>query len=358
MKGLSRRDFLKLCAGSAATVSLSELLLPHLLEAAPAAENPPVIWLQGASCTGCSVSLLNSEQPAIAKILTDVISLRYHPNIQGAAGDLALKVLSNTQAAGGYYLIIEGAVPTRDGGIYCTIGENNGRPVTFMDRVMDLGFKAKAVIAVGTCASFGGIPAATYGGNPTTHGGPTGCMGVLDFFKQQGITTPVINVPGCPPHPDWMVGSIAHVLLGYGLPPMDNCNRPTMFYGKVVHDNCPRRQYFDNSDFAKVFSEPKCLLELGCKGPFARCDSFQRPWNGANNWCIVGNGPCYACTDMNFPDGSSPIYQRYPDVKLPSIDASADAVGATLGAVAAVGIAAHAIGNLAHGRYSGEDKKE
>ncbi len=92
MKGLSRRDFLKLCAGSAAAVSLSELLLPHLLEAAPAAGNPPVIWIQGAGCTGCSVSLLNSEQPAIAKILTDVISLRYHPNLMGAAGDLALKV--------------------------------------------------------------------------------------------------------------------------------------------------------------------------------------------------------------------------------------------------------------------------
>jgi len=357
VKGLSRRDFLKLCAGSAAAVSLSEMLLPHLLEAAPASGNPPALWIQGASCTGCSVSLLNSEQPAIAKILTDVISLKYHPNVMGAAGDLALKVLDDTEAAGGYFLVVEGAVPTKDNGIYCTVGEKDGKPVPFMDRVAELGSKAAAVLAVGTCAAFGGIPAATYGGNPTTHGGPTGCMGVLDFFKQKGITTPVINVPGCPPHPDWMVGSLAHFLLYKKLPPMDKYNRPTMFYGKIIHDNCPRRQYFDNSKFAKMFSEPYCLLELGCKGPFAACDAFNRQWNGGVNWCIKANGPCMACTDMNFPDGSSPIYQRYPDVKLPNIDASADAVGVTLGAVAVVGIAAHLVGNAVNGRLSGKEEQ-
>jgi hydrogenase small subunit len=355
VKGLSRRDFLKLCAGSAAAVSLSEMLLPHLLEAAPASGNPPVLWLQGASCTGCSISLLNSEQPAIAKILTEVISLKYHPNVSGATGDLALKVIEDTEAAGGYFLVIEGAVPTKDNGIYCTIGERDGKPIPFMDWVKELGSKANAVLAVGTCAAFGGIPAATYDGNPTTHGGPTGCMGVLDFFKQQGIKTPVINIPGCPPHPDWMVGSLAHVLLYKKLPPMDKYNRPTMFFGNILHDNCQRRQYFDNSKFAKVFSEPYCLLELGCKGPFAACDSYKRQWNGESS-CILVNGPCYACTDMNFPDGSSPIYQRYPDVKLPNIDASADAVGVTLGAAVVVGMAAHLVGNAVNGRLSGKEE--
>lgn len=348
MKGLNRRDFLKLCAGSAAAVSLAEVLLPHLLEAAPAAGNPPVLWIQGASCTGCSESLLDTEQPAIAKILTDVITLKYHPTLMGAAGDLALKVLNDTEAAGGYFLVIEGAVPTKDGGVFCTVGENNGKPVTFADRVAELGSKAVAVLAVGTCAAFGGLPAA----NPN----PTGCMGVLDFFKQKGIATPVVNIPGCPPHPDWMVGSLAHYLLYKKLPPMDKYNRPTMFYGRIVHDNCPRRQYFDNGKFAKTFSEPYCLLELGCKGPFANCDAFDRQWNGGVNWCIKDNAPCYACTDMKFPDGSSPIYQRYPDVKLPNINASADAVGVTLGAVLVAGLAAHLAGNAAKGRLSGKEE--
>jgi hydrogenase small subunit len=181
-------------------------------------------------------------------------------------------------------------------------------------------------------------------------------MSVLDFFKQKGITTPVINVPGCPPHPDWMVGSLAHVLLYKKLPPMDQYHRPTMFYGQILHDNCQRRQYFDNSKFAKVFSEPYCLLELGCKGPFAACDSYKRLWNGGVSSCIMANGPCYACTDMNFPDGSSPIYQRSPNVKLPNIDASADAVGVTLGAAVVVGMAAHLVGNAVNGRLGGKEE--
>lgn len=348
MKGLSRRDFLKLCAGSAAAVSLSQALLPHLLEAAPASGNPPVLWLQGASCTGCSISLLNSEQPAIKEILTDVISLKYHPNVSAAAGDLALKVIDDTAAAGGFFLVVEGSVPTGANGMFCTVGEKDGKPVTFMDRVKELGSKANAVLAVGTCAAFGGLPAA----RPN----PTGCISVLDLFKKSGITTPVINIPGCPPHPDWMVGSLAHVLLYKKLPPMDKFNRPTIFYGRIIHDNCPRRQYFDNSKFAKNFSEPYCLLELGCKGPFAACDAFDRQWNGGVNWCIKANGPCMACTDMNFPDGSSPIYQRYPNVSLPNINASADAVGLTLGAAVVAGVAAHLVGNAAKGRLGGKEE--
>jgi hydrogenase small subunit len=349
VKGLSRRDFLKLCAGSAAAVSLSEMLLPHLLEAAPASGNPPVLWIQGASCTGCSVSLLNSDEPAIAKILTDVISLKFHPNISGAAGYLATKVIDDTEAAGGYFLVVEGAVSTGANGKFCTVGVNaDGTDITFMDRLAELGAKANAVLAVGTCATFGGIPAA----RPN----PTGCVSVLDFFKQKGISTPVINVPGCPPHPDWMVGSLAHVLLYKTLPPMDKFNRPTMFYGKILHDNCQRRQYFDNSKFARVFSEPYCLLELGCKGPFAACDSYKRLWNGGVNSCILANGPCYACTDMNFPDGSSPIYQRYTDINLPGIRASADAVGATVGAAVVLGMAAHLAGSAAKGRVGGKDE--
>jgi hydrogenase small subunit len=116
-----------------------------------------------------------------------------------------------------------------------------------------------------------------------------------------------------------MIGSLAHFLLYKKLPPMDQYHRPTMFYGNILHDNCQRRQYFDNGKFARVLSEPYCLLELGCKGPFAACDSYKRLWNGGVNSCILANGPCYACTDMNFPDGSSPIYQRYTDMKLPGI---------------------------------------
>ncbi len=179
MKGLNRRDFLKLCAGSAAAVSLAEVLLPHLLEAAPASGNPPVLWITGAACSGCGVSLLNSEQPAIAQILTEVISLKFMPTISGASGYLSESVIDETYNAGGYFLVVEGAIPTGANGLYCTVGVNpDGSPITFMDRVDKLARKATAVLAFGTCSSFGGIPAA----NPN----PTGCMGSAGLFQDEG----------------------------------------------------------------------------------------------------------------------------------------------------------------------------
>ncbi|MDH7577297.1 MAG: hydrogenase small subunit [Bacillota bacterium] len=346
MKELSRRDFLKLCAGSAAAVSLSQALLPELARAVPAAGNPPVLWIQGASCTGCSISLLNSVQPDILKILTEVISLKFHPNVSAAAGELAMRVIEETEAAGNYYLVVEGAVPTKDGGIYCTVGERDGKHLTFLDRVKELGENAAAVLAVGTCAAYGGIPAA----DPN----PTGCKGVQDVFKEEGINTPVLNISGCPPHPDWIVGSLAHVLLFGELPEVDKLGRPKVFYGKLVHDNCPRRQYFDNSKFAKSFSEPGCLLEIGCKGPQAHCDSFDRQWNGGVSWCLKAGAPCIACTEKGFPDDATPFYARMPGVPLPNITASADAVGAVLGAAVVAGIGAHLVGNIATGRLGGK----
>lgn len=348
MSDLSRRNFLKLCAGSVAAVSLSQVLLPELVKAAPASGKPPVIWIQGASCTGCSISLLNSGQPGMKEILTEIIDLKFHPNVSAAAGDLAMKVIDETRDAGKYYLVVEGAVPTKDGGIYCTVGERNGKHVIFQDRVKELAKNADAVMAVGTCASYGGVAAA----KPN----PTGCKGVDAVLKEAGIETPVVNIPGCPIHPDWFVGSLAHILLFDEVPELDKLGRPKVFYGKCVHDNCPRRQYFDSSVFAKNFSEPGCLLEIGCKGPLAHCDSFDRLWNSGVNWCIKSGAPCLGCTEKNFPDCATPFYERMPGVNLPGITASADAVGGVLGIAVAAGIGAHLVGSVAKGRIG--KKKE
>lgn len=349
MKGISRREFMKLCAGSVAAVGLSQVLLPELARALPAAGNPPVIWIQGASCTGCSISLLNSVQPGVKEILTEVIGLKYHPNVSAAAGDLAMKVIDETMKAGNYYLVVEGAAPTKDGGVYCTVGERNGMPLPFLERVQELGRNAAAVLAVGTCAAFGGLPAA----KPN----PTGCMSVLKVFGGAGIKTPVINIAGCPPHPDWIVGTLAHVLLFNEAPELDKFNRPKVFYGKLVHDNCPRRQYFDNSVFAKNFSEPGCLLEIGCKGPMAHCDSFDRLWNGGVNWCLKAGAPCNACTEEGFPGCATPFYERMPNVHLPNINTSGDTAGAVLGAAVAAGIGVHLVGNVATGRLGKKNEE-
>lgn len=347
---LTRRDFIRLCAGGAAAVSMTSVLAPVLTQAVEAGA-PPVIWLQGASCTGCSVSLLNTVHPDIKKILLDVISLRYHPNISGAAGDLAMeegifKVAEEYK--GQFYLVVEGAVPTGADGKFCMVGERDGHHITFLDLVQEVGGKAAAILNFGTCSAYGGIPA--------TPPNPTKCKSVSEVVKD----VPYINVPGCPPHPDWMVGTIAHVLLYNEIPELDRFGRPKMFFKDIIHDNCPRRQYFDNAIFAKNLSEPGCLLEVGCKGPIAHCDSTIRLWNGGTNWCIKSGAPCLACTEPQFPGW--PMYTRLPEMPIaPGITATVDQIGVVLGAATAVGIAGHLAGNIATGRIGPKkhsDEKE
>jgi len=345
---LSRREFIRLCAGSAAAISMSGFLAPFMAEAAEAGA-PPVIWIQGASCTGCSISLLNTVHPSIQDVLLKVISLRYHPNVMAAAGDLAIQEAMYKVARenkGRFFLVVEGSVPTAADGMFCTVGEENGQPITFQKLVQDIGGQAKAILAFGTCSAYGGIPA--------TPPNPTGCKPVAEVVKN----VPVVNVPGCPPHPDWMVGTIAHVILYGDYPELDEFGRPKMFFSGIVHDNCPRRQYFDNAIFAKNFSEPGCLLEIGCKGPIAHCDATTRPWNGGVNWCIKSGAPCIACTEPQFPGW--PMYERLPEMPIaPGITTTIDQVGLVLGGAAVVGIGGHLIGNIATGRVGfKKDEKE
>lgn len=348
MKDLSRRQFLKLCAGSAAALGISQLYVPQIAQAlgGAAAGNPPVIWIQGASCTGCSVSLLNTAHPSIKEVLLDIISLRYHPNVMAAAGELAIDAMHKTaeEFKGEFFLVVEGAVPTAADGKFCTVGETaDGKAVTFADLVKDLGSKAKAILSVGTCSSYGGAPAA----KPN----PTGCISVKEHMPE----ATVINIPGCPPHPDWIVGTIAHVLL-FGIPELDKDGRPTMFFGKVIHDNCPRRQYFDNGKFAKNFSDEGCLLEIGCKGPVTHSDCFSRQWNGGVNWCIKAGSPCFGCVEKDYP--FEPFFQKLPNIDLPGINTSADTIGKIAGGATALGIGAHLTGNILSGRIGAKKADE
>jgi len=335
---LSRRDFLKVCAGSAAAVSLTGYLAPFMKEAV-AAGAPQVIWLQGASCTGCSISLLNTVHPDIQEVLTKVISVTYHPNISAAAGDLALQegiLKIANENPGKFYLVVEGSVPTAEEGLFCTVGEENGQAITFEELVKRVGSKAAAILNFGTCSAFGGVPA--------TPPNPTGCKPVSDIVKH----VPYINIPGCPPHPDWMVGTIAHVLL-YGIPDLDSFGRPTMFFNRIIHDNCERRQYFDNGIFAKTFGDMGCMLELGCKGPFAHCDASTRGWNNATNWCVKSGGVCIGCTEPQFP--AWPMYERLPELPIgPATTATVDQIGGVLGGLAVLGVAGHLGGNILTGR--------
>ncbi|MBC7347519.1 MAG: hydrogenase small subunit [Clostridia bacterium] len=273
----------------------------------------PVVWLQGSTCTGCSISVLNSTSPTIKNLLVDEVvpgkhlSLRYHATIMAGAGEVAWKALQSEIGKGGYLLVVEGAIPAAAGGVYGHLGEKSILAV-----VEEAARAAAAVIALGTCASFGGIPAAA----PN----PSGCIGMEELLDRQGLKVPLVNVPGCPPHPDWFVGTVAALLLGdLQLPPLDDLKRPLAFYGSLIHENCPRRAYFDEGKFAKQPGEPGCLYYVGCKGPVTYSDCPKRLWNGGTNWCIGTGAPCQGCTQPEFPDLVAPFYQKTTDADLPAI---------------------------------------
>ncbi|RLC17225.1 MAG: iron hydrogenase [Deltaproteobacteria bacterium] len=301
--GISRRGFLKTITGTAAGIGMSQVFNPALVSALEKAlEHHPVLWIQGQGCTGCSVSLLNSVDPSIADVLLKVISLQFHPTIMASEGKTALENLYKIaeEYKGKFSLAVEGAIPMAAGGKYCIVGELDHKEITMADMVKDLGNKAGSVLAVGTCAAYGGIPAA--------EGNVTGATGVMEFFKYYGIKTPVVNIPGCPPHPDWIVGSIAH-LLTKGLPELDSDGRPTIFFGENIHDNCPHLDEYDAGEMSEKLSDAKgCRMDLGCKGPDTYADCYKRKWNSGMNWC-VDNAVCIGCVEPGFPDGSSPFYE-------------------------------------------------
>ncbi|MFO8031755.1 MAG: hydrogenase small subunit [Desulfohalobiaceae bacterium] len=299
---LNRRDFVKLCSFTVGGLGISQLFHPELVQAVDkAAKNQPVIWIQGQGCTGCSVSLLNSVHPNIKEVLLKIISLETHYTLMAAEGKITMEHMFKVaeEYADKFFLVVEGSIPVAEGGKYCFIGEHEGKHLTMLEATRELGQKAAATVAVGACATFGGIPAAK--------GSVTGASSVSQVYEQENIQTPVINVAGCPPHPDWMVGTLAHVLL-YGMPELDSDGRPNLFFGRNIHENCPYRGYYESWTMSETFTQKEaCRYELGCKGPFTNADCWKRRWNNGVNWCVE-NAVCIGCVQSGFPDGVSPFY--------------------------------------------------
>lgn len=281
----------------------------------------PAVWISAGACGGCAISVLNTVAPSIKNVLIDEvipgvhISLKFQLNISAGSGDQVIKVLEDVgeQKQGEFLLIVDGVVSTADGGIFCTIGERGEERIPVRQWVVELGKKALAVMALGTCSCFGGIP----GARPN----PSGVKKLMDIYKEEGVKTPLINVPGCPPHPDWFVGTLAKLLIA-GLPKpedLDDWLRPKEFYGMLIHENCQRRAYFDEGKFAKHFGEPGCLYELGCKGPITYADCPLKQWNNGVNWCIRAGMGCQGCTQPEFPDFLGSFYEKLTDVDVPKI---------------------------------------
>ena len=303
-KEITRRGFLKLMGkGAGAAVGINLLNIPGFQKLlAEELTHIPVVWIAAGSCTGCSISLLNSLSPTIQDLLLGQlvpgkhVSLAFHPIVMAGQGDQIIGVLDKFKSgkSGSFILVLEGAVSTKDNGVYCEVGEKNGHGITTLQHLKELSSQAMVVLNVGTCPSYGGIP----GASPN----PTGIKTVKEILKTEGISTPVVNISGCPPHPDWIVGTIATILIGGPRAlKVDALGRPIAFYGKKIHDNCPLRGQFDKGNFAKKFSDKECLYELGCKGPVTYADCSTRMWNSSTNWCIGSGSPCVGCVEPDFP---------------------------------------------------------
>jgi len=347
---VSRRNFLKFSAGGAAALGLNLLDNPLMKKAfAQAIQETPVIWLAAGACSGCSVSLLNALSPRIQDVLLDQvlpghhISLAFHPTVMAASGDLAMQAMYDTEEKP-FILVVEGSITTADGGRHCEVGEHNGHGITGLEHVTRLGRKAKAVIAIGSCASFGGVPKANMN--------PSGSKGVMEVFRAEGITTPTINLPGCAAHPDWFIGTVAAVLLGGPESvKVDQHGRPEMFYRKLIHDNCPLRGQFDAGKFAQKFGDEGCLYKLGCKGPVAYANCPEKRFNSGTNWCIENGHPCNGCVEPEYPyEGSMwdvvPLKEVTPPAAYPPVFTDhKQGIDATPGYAALAGLAAGVVGN-------------
>jgi hydrogenase small subunit len=287
---INRRDFLRLTSSAAAALGLSQLGLTQKLFAA--SKKPAVIWLEGQDCTGCTESVLSSLSPDVRDILLNTLCVKYHETIMAGTGTVAESALQSAISAGGYVLIVEGSIPSTDKR-YLYVADK-----PFEDTFIAAASNATVILALGACASFGGIPKA----------GPSGGESVKYFLNKYGISKPYINLPGCPTHPTWFFDTVIAYLNGITIA-LDSNNRPTNHYGTLIHKQCTRTKNRFLTDWNSTTQQNYCLSKKGCKGKYtyASCPSLK--WNDGVNWCIGNNAPCAGCTQPEFYSGFSPLYK-------------------------------------------------
>ena len=329
-QGITRRSFIKFCSLTAASLGLGSggaAQIAHALETKP---RVPVIWLHGLECTCCTESFIRSSHPLAKDVILSMISLDYDDTIMAAAGHQAEAALEDTikNYKGKYILAVEGNPPLGDDGVFCIPG---GKP--FVEKLRRVAKDAAAVIAWGSCASWGCVQAAKP--NPTK---ATPIHQVID--------NPVVKVPGCPPIAEVMTGVVTYVLTFGRLPELDRQGRPKMFYSQRIHDKCYRRPHFDAGQFVETWDdrgarEGYCLYKMGCKGPttYNACSTVR--WNDGVSFPIGSGHGCIGCSEDGFWDKGS-FYDRLTTIREFGIEANADRVGATVAVVAGAAVAAHA----------------
>ena len=331
-RGVSRRDFMGFCGVMASTLALPEAASAQIAEAVETKQKPTLVWLEFQDCAGNSESFLRASRPSTADVILDVLSVDYHETIMAAAGHRAEENLHKTVAEkpGEYIAVIEGSIPTGAGGAYCCIG---GRAA--IDTAREVCGHAAATIAIGTCAAFGGLPAAS----PN----PTGALSVADAVP--GVKN-LINLPACPANGENLVALVVYYLTFGRFPAVDRYRRPLFAYGKTIHDNCERRAHFDAGQYVEAWGDEGhrrgyCLFKMGCKGPVAYQNCPNVGWNSSTNWPIGCGHPCIGCAEPDFWDKMTPFYQHLSGFPGFGLHSNVDKVGAWATAGVAAAFAAH-----------------
>lgn len=319
-QGISRRSFIKFCTLAASSMALplsSVSLIADVLGASP---RPKVIWISAQECTGCSESLLRAYDIysddgqqlnySVENLILGMISLEYHNTLMAPAGAAAELSREQAIAGGGHVVIIDGSIPLKENGAWSCVG---GRSV--LDVAQEAVAQAALVVAVGNCASFGGLPKAAP--NPTNAHGIGELMTEPSLLGNEpslashlklNTNAPLVNIPGCPPVPEVLTGVLVNFIISKGaVPELDALKRPLAYYGQAVHKNCSRLEHYKNGRFATSFDDVNaqqgyCLLKLGCKGTMTFNACTTTKWNGRTSYPMFSGHGCLGCSEPNFWD--------------------------------------------------------
>ena len=359
-RGVTRRSFLKFCGTVAVAAGLSELAAPRVAQAVEASVIGatqgglyPVIWIEGASCTGCTESFAQVESPDAGTVVLELLSLNYSDVLSAGAGHSIELSKAQTIKNGKYIVVYEGAITQAFGGNTLRVAEETGENI-----LIEAAENATAVVALGSCAVNGGWMSA--------YPNPANAAGVQYILNKHNIKTPVINIPGCPANPEWLVSVLVNVLMlgGETLELTDEA-KPAGIFGETIHDNCERRGHFENGEFVYAFGSKEeelgyCLYPLGCKGPQTKANCGVTLWNNRRSWCIQAGSPCLGCCEANPADPgdnwvevNTPFYERHRDLHIGDWFFQPTVIGLGLTGLVAAALVIHGFGMKKTGRTDG-----
>jgi hydrogenase small subunit len=293
-------------------------------------ETIDILWLTaGLSCDGETIALTAATQPSLEELVLGAIpwipKIRLHnPVLAYENGDAFVHRFRDAADGklGRFILVVEGSIPdetNKTEGYWATFGTDpeSGQPITTNSWIDRLASQAWAVVAAGTCSSYGGIHA--------MEGNPTGCMGLPDYLGwdwKSHAGLPMVCLPGCPVQPDNMTQTLLELLyFAAGRGPMialDECLRPKSLFSQTVHEGCDRGGYYEQGQFTETYGAGECIVKLGCWGPVVQCNVGKRGWMGGIGGCPNVGGICIGCTMPGFPDKFMPFMAQPPGSLLSS----------------------------------------